>query len=89
MHTKINIKVPRELIANVLDNVDDLLDKHNIIIPCDERKDIDEPAPLCGKPYDDLMDNIISTLESYGIEVSEGFNEIDGVAIDWKIEGII
>ena len=69
------ITLPREVVAEIIDNFDDLLDRHHITIPCPDRKDIDEPAAICGGEYDELMEAVIGTLKNWGIGVTDVFDD--------------
>jgi len=60
-----NLGVHRGLAVEIILMFEELLDKHNILIPDDDRTGDPSEAAIYGCTYGELEDQIVSLLEEY------------------------
>jgi hypothetical protein len=72
----------RQLAADILGIIDTFLDDRNIIVPNDERDDIESPAAICGSDYYELEDTITALLEGKAVKIRDPNANPNGLPFD-------
>jgi hypothetical protein len=62
-----SLSTERQLAAGILSIIDAFLEERNVIVPDDERENIEDPAAICGTGYYELEDTIAKMLEGQAI----------------------
>ena len=60
-----NLGVPRGLAVTILDMFEEVLDKHRIMVPVEDRTGVEGEACLYGATYGELEDMITDLLSEY------------------------
>ena len=69
MTNRSNLSKERELAISIIEEFENLLDSKGVVVPSEDRKDIDEPSCICGKEYYSLEDAVTALVRNYKLDI--------------------